>query len=232
MCNSKQESRTSLDGTKQCNGRRRLKGPRRPTESKDLLYFEEAARLRQQPQLFGSLQTAARTLSPIVDHGLVFLEKRHEFLNYYGGLHYIPLFVYSTPGLQIPVFCKTSVPVKQLRKLFPYSGFSHPSDGPSTETGFGGTGDGAPVGRDSGNSSRLMCICRDPATSCPASELSSYYDSLSLSILQKISHQQFGSYSPLLLIGHLYPIQNNDAVPCRQPNDKKSMSFRQETALA
>ena len=41
----------------------------------------------------------------------------------------------------------------------------------------------------------------------------------------------FGNYDPLLLIRRLYPIQQNDASPCRQLIDKKSKRSRQEIAL-
>ena len=54
LCNSKEKSRTVKYGTTQYKSRRRLKGPRRPTEPSDLLDFEKAARLRQQPQPFRS----------------------------------------------------------------------------------------------------------------------------------------------------------------------------------
>ena len=47
LCNSKEESRTVNYRTKHIKGRRGLKGPRRPTEPSDLLYFEKTARLRQ-----------------------------------------------------------------------------------------------------------------------------------------------------------------------------------------
>ena len=52
LCNSKEESRTVNYGTGHIKSRRGLKGPRRPTQPNDLVYFEKAARLRQQPQLF------------------------------------------------------------------------------------------------------------------------------------------------------------------------------------
>ena len=51
LCNSKEEVHTVNYDTKNIKGRRGLKGPRRPTEPSDLLKFEEAARLGQQPQL-------------------------------------------------------------------------------------------------------------------------------------------------------------------------------------
>ena len=60
LCNSKEESRTINYGTRQYKSRRRLKGPRRPTEPSDLLDFEKAARLRQRPQPFRSFLQGPR----------------------------------------------------------------------------------------------------------------------------------------------------------------------------
>ena len=92
----------------------------------------------------------------------------------------------------------TSARVNRIIKLFPASGSFHP--GESSCSGIGGDrtgeGDSGGGGGDSGDSLifTFRFKCRGPATSS-ASELSSYNESLSLSILQN-STLIFGNYEP------------------------------------
>ena len=96
-----------------------------------------------------------------------------------------------------------------------------------------GAGDGGPGGGDSGDSSMFTstCMLRGPTTSCSLSELSSKYEPESLSILQQFYISLWETTTPLLLLWRLYPFQNNDTSPCRELNEKKSRSSRQEIAL-
>ena len=63
LCSSKEESRTVNYGARQYKGRRKLKGPRRPTEPSDILDFEKTAQLRQQTYFFKPLPPSPRFIN-------------------------------------------------------------------------------------------------------------------------------------------------------------------------